>query len=152
MFAVDLAAEELRLDRDREILVARHRARIRRMQHRARIAERPRARVVRRLFADEAVFDDEAVKGERFLVEDVSELPVEAVLAVLVVAHLQEAVLDAPGVREVLAELVLRDLRRPAREVAAVEHHDPVFFRVVRIRRRRLLRERGRGGEGEEGQ
>ena len=58
----------------------------------------------------------------------------------LVVAHLEQAVLDAEGVAEVVAEIVLGDLRRPARQVLAVEEDDPVFLVGVRIRPTRRLR------------
>ena len=103
------------------------------MQHGAAVAERPGAGIAGRLLADEAVFDHQAVVGERVLVEEVSELAVEAL--VLVVADLEQAVFDAEGVAEVVAEIVLGDLRRPAFEVLAVEQDDPVFLVRVRIRR-----------------
>ena len=45
----------------------------------------------------------------------------------LVVADLEQAVLDAEGVVVVLAEIVLGELRRPAVEVLAVEQLDPVL-------------------------
>ena len=132
--AVALAAEELRLDGNGKGLVARHGARIGRMQHGAAVAERPGAGIAGRLLADEAVFDHQPVVGVRVLVEEVSELAVETL--VLVVADLEQAVFDAEGVAEVVAELVLGDLRRPALQVLAVEQHDPVFLVRVGIRDR----------------
>ena len=109
-----------------KVLVARHGARIGRMQHRAAVAQGPGAGIAGRLLADEAVFDHQPVVGERVLIEEVSELAVEAL--VLVVAHLEQAVFDAEGVAEVVAELVFGDLRRPALQILAVEQHDPVFL------------------------
>src|SRR5205823_1058157 len=95
------------------------------VQHQAVVSDRPR-RTARHLFADEPVFGDEAIVGERILVEDVAELAVE--LRPFVVAHLEQPVLDAHRVVEVLAEVVLRELGRPAVEVPAVEQLDPFFF------------------------
>ena len=84
-----------------------------------RVAECPGAGIAGRLLADEAVLDHQLVVGIGLLVEEVPELAVEAL--VLVVAHLEQSVLDAEGVAEVVAEIVLGDLRRPAGEVLAVE-------------------------------
>ena len=92
-----------------------------------RIAQR---RAGRHLLAHEAVLGGDAVVRERILVEHVPELAVE--FRPLVVAHLQHAVLDAERVVEVLPEVVLRELGRPAVEVAAVEQLDPLLLvRVV---------------------
>jgi hypothetical protein len=61
---------------------------------------------------------------------------------VAVVPHLDEAVLHAEGVGEVLAGRMSFDLRRPAVQILAVEEADPA-----------LLCERGAGGEtGEQGE
>src|SRR6187402_115852 len=57
-----------------------------------------------------------------------AEAAFEAVL-VMVVANLQQAVLDAERVAVVVAQLVMRELRRPARQVPAVEQLDPVRVR-----------------------
>lgn len=98
-----------------------------------------------RLLADEAVIDQDFVIGEWFLVEEMAELAVEAL--VLVVSDLDQAVLDAERVAEVVAEFVLRDFRCPALEILAVEEHQPVFLREIRIGGRCLLREGGAGAE-----
>ena len=83
------------------------------------------ARAAGHLLADEAILGGEQVIRERLLVEDVTELAVE--VGPLVVADLQQAVLDAERVFEVLAEVVLRvNLRvqsprsRPLASVARV--------------------------------
>ena len=87
------------------------------------------------LLADEPVLGGDAVVRERVLVEEVAELAVE--LRPLVVADREGAVLDAEGVVEVLAEIVLRELRRPAVEVPAVEQLDPVLPVRIGLRRGR---------------
>ena len=106
-------AEQLHLDRDRKVLILHHRLRRRRMDHQAVVADRPRQiRALRvHLLADEAVFRGEQVVGERVLVKEVAEL-IGKVLP-LVVAHLEESVFDAERVVEVLAQIVVRELRRP---------------------------------------
>ena len=145
--AVALAAEELRFDGNGKGLVARHGARIGGVQHGAAVAERPGAGVAGCLVADEAVLDHQAVIGIGVLVEEVAELPVEAL--VFVVADLEQAVLDAEGVAVVVTEFVLRDLRRPAFQILAVEQDDPVFLVRVRVDDRRL-RDGGGGKRGEQ--
>ena len=117
--AVAVSAEQLAFDRNRKRLVARHGVRIGRMQHGAAIAKRPCARIPRRLLAHEAVFDHQAVVRERILIEEVSELAVEAL--VLVVSNLEQSVFDAEGVAEIVAEIVFGDLRRPALQILAIE-------------------------------
>jgi hypothetical protein len=119
--AIAVSAQQLPLDGDRESLVARHGVRIRRVQHDAGVAQRPRARIAGRLLADEAVLDGDAVVGIRVLPEQVAELPVEAL--VLVVAHFEQAVFHAEGIAEVVAQVVLGDLRSPAGEILAVEEN-----------------------------
>ena len=94
------------------------------------------ARPALALLADEAVLDPQPVVRELVLVEQVAELAVE--LGVLVVAHLQDAVLDAERVGVVVAELVALDLRRPAVEVLAVEERHPLALVLLG-----LLREGG---------
>jgi len=101
------------------------------VHHDAGVAQRPRARIAGRLLADEAVLDGDAVVGIRVLPEQVAELPVEAL--VLVVAHFEQAVLHAEGVAEVVAQVVLGDLRSPAGEILAVEENLPVLLVGVRV-------------------
>ena len=76
---------------------------------------------------------------ERRLVEEMSELAVELIVAV--VDHAQEAVLDTKRVRVVVVELVAPDLDAPTFEVLAVEELDPAVVRAIH-------RPRARGGEG----
>ena len=59
-------------------------------------------------------------------IEQVTEARLEAV-RVAVVTHLQQPVLDAKCLSVVVAQLVMRQLRRPAGQVAAVEQLDPFF-------------------------
>ena len=93
--AVTQAAEELYLERNREILVGWHRFWILRVNHHTAVAQRP-YRCVRRLFANEAVFDPQPVMRERILVENMPELFVEFVIAV--VRNCEQAILDAERV------------------------------------------------------
>ena len=97
-----VAAEELDLDGRRKLLIARHRLRVRR-QHDAGVAHRPSG-PARGLLADEAVLHAHLVVRERVLVEHMAEPAIEA--RPLVVAHFQQAVLDAERVVEVLAGVV----------------------------------------------
>src|SRR5687768_13474452 len=100
---------------------------MRRVQHQAVVANRPgeAGAGARDLFADEPVLRRDDVVAERILVEDVPELTVEP--APLVVADLEEAILDAERVVVVLAELAVRELGGPVLEVLAVEQLNPVF-------------------------
>jgi len=95
------------------------------VDHHAAVAQRP-VGCARDLLAREAILDAQAVAGELALVEQVPEAVLE--LLVAVVGDLQDAVLDAEGVGEVVAELVAGDLRLPAAEVPAVEDRDPVLL------------------------
>ena len=94
--AVAQPAEQLRLERDRKVLILQHRLRRGRMEHQPVVAYRPR-RTAFDLLADEAVFRREDVVGKGILVEDVAELAVER--RPLVVADLEQAVLDAERCR-----------------------------------------------------
>ena len=82
--------------------------------------------LIGRLLTDEAVFHDQAIVGKGSLVEEVPKPSVEGL--VLVVTHLEQAVFDAKGVRDVVAERMAGDLRRPSVEIAAVEQRDPFLF------------------------
>ena len=92
--------------------------------------------------AGEAVFHTQDVARVGEIREEVAEALVE--LRVAVVGDLDHAVLDPEGVRVVLTQGVLGDLRRPTREVLAVEEREPL----------RLLLRGGEGGngQGEQGQ
>src|SRR5688500_20392459 len=96
------------------------------MEHDAAVADRPVARTLRGLLADEAVFDAQAVVRIGLRVEQVTEARLESV-RVAVVTHLQQTVLDAKCLSVVVAQLVTRELWCPAGEVAAVEQLNPVL-------------------------
>src|SRR3954447_19968588 len=116
------------------------------MDHQAVVADRPAEILPVRghLFAYEAVFRRELVEGKRFLVEKMSEFVGE--LLPLVVADLEETVLDAKCIVEVLAEIVMGELRRPALQIPSVEQLYPLLFiRVVLCRRRSPLGEHDDG-------
>src|SRR5439155_12816171 len=132
--AVAEPAEELDLDGDREVLILQHRARLLAVQHQTVVAHRPRW-TAGHLLTDEAVLGDEAIVRERILEKDVAEFAVE--LLPLVVADFEHTILDAHRVVEVLAEIMLRELRRPAIEIATVEQWDPVLFARIVLRRGR---------------
>lgn len=66
---------------------------------------------------------------EAVLIEQVPELPVECL--VLIVTHLENAVLDPEGVFVVLAQLVSRKLGDPAAQVPAVEEAYPFFSLIL---------------------
>ena len=140
--SVPAAAEQLHLDRDREVLVPLHRLDRLAVDHDAAVAEGP-VRAVLRLLAHEAVLDREHVVREGRLVEQVAEPAPEGV--VLVVGDLQDAVLHPEGVAEVHADVVAGDLRDPAVETLPVEERDPVSS--VGSRRGVLA---GRGESGDE--
>src|SRR5215216_6727319 len=72
----------------------------------------------------EPVFEAQDVVRVREVAVEMAELFVE--LAVPVVAHLEYAILDAKGVRVVLARRMLGDLGGPAGKVAAVEQRVPL--------------------------
>jgi len=93
--AVAEAAQQLHLERDREVLIQQHRLRVGRMQHEAVVAHRP-AGAARQLLPHEAVLSHEAVVRRRRSVEDVAELPVER--RPLVVADLQQPLLHSHSV------------------------------------------------------
>ncbi len=146
--AVAQATEVLVLDRDREVLVARHRARVLRVDHDAAVAQR----VVRRAgveLADEAVLERDQIVRVRLVVVEVAELVV-VVAAVAVVAGLDRPVDDAEGVGVVVADLVLGEFRRPAVEVAAVEEVDPLLAVGIVAARAELGARAPGGGDGKE--
>src|SRR4051794_23349543 len=98
------------------------------MDHQAVVADRPAEIFSFRghLLADEAVFRRELVIRKRFLIEQMSEFVGE--LLPLVVADLEQSVLDAKGIVEVLAEVVMRELRRPVLQIASVEQLYPFLL------------------------
>src|SRR3954468_16756487 len=73
---------------------------------------------------DEPILRGDEIIRELPLSEDGGELAIE--LRPVVVAHLQQAVLDAEGVVEVVVQLVLRELDVPIGEIATVEQLDPI--------------------------
>jgi hypothetical protein len=95
------------------------------MEHQPIVPDSPR-RPARHLHAVESILGGDHVVRERIVVEDVSELTVE--LGPLVVADLQEAILDANGVIQVDAEIVFGELGRPSRQIAPVEKLNPLLL------------------------
>jgi len=81
------------------------------------------------LLADEAILGGQQVVRKRLLVEDVAELPIEG--RPFVVADLQQSVLDAERVVDVLAEIMVRELDHPVVEIATVEQLQPLLVRAV---------------------
>src|SRR4051812_804025 len=124
--AVTEPAEELHLERDGEVLVQPHALRRLAVRHDAVVALRPgEARTgAGHLIADEAILRRDEIVLERALVEDVPELAVER--GPLVVADLEQPVLDAERVVVVIAERMLGELDVPVGQVPTVEHLDPV--------------------------
>src|SRR5262245_36811329 len=96
-------AKQLHFDGDREILVLSHAASRLGVDHDAAVAECP-VGTATNLLADKPVFDGDYVVAERLVVEDVAEAIVEG--RVLIVAHLEQAVLDAECLADVVVETV----------------------------------------------
>lgn len=156
-FVGAIAAEELDLDRDRELLIDGHGLWLLPMEHDPVISPCP-SRPPLDLFADKAVFDAEAVVAEGLSEGEVPEYGVE-VVGPVVVRDAEEPVLDAEGVEVVVSELVMGELGYPAVEVFAVEQGVPRawlgFVGCQRVRRmwccvvdglaRREAREHGEG-------
>src|SRR5688500_6760831 len=103
------------------------------MQHRAAVAQGPIAGAARRLLTDEAMFHHQTVVGKRLLVEEVPELAVERL--VLVVAHLEQPVLDTERIAVVVPERVMGDLRGPSTEITSIEERDPFLLLDRCVRR-----------------
>ena len=95
--AVAEPAEQLHFERDGEVLVLQHRLRARATCSISPLLRMAQAGPAGHLLADEAVLGREEVVRERILVEHVAELAVEG--RPLVVADLEQAVLDADGRR-----------------------------------------------------
>ena len=74
----------------------------------------------------EAVFEAEDVMGIGQVGEEVAEVAVE--LLVAVVGDLENAVFDAEGVGVVVSEGTFGDFDGPAGEVLAIEEGDPLWF------------------------
>src|SRR5262249_31475136 len=141
-------AEELELNRDRELLILAHALRRLAVEHEATVAQGPAWRPLG-LLAEEAVLQPQVVVGGLVLVEEVAELAVE--MRVLVVGKLDDAVLDPEGVEIIIARLMARDLDGPAVKIFAVEQADPFtvcFFRLGRSPWRQS-HQGARGAEGE---
>jgi hypothetical protein len=117
---------------DREVLVARHGARIRRVQHGAAVAQRP-GRAAWHLLTDETVFHDQPVVRKRLFVEEMPELSVEGFVLVAVVAHLEQTAFHSKGVAEIITDFVLGDLWCPVLQILAVEKDEPVLLVGVGI-------------------
>jgi len=82
------------------------------------------------LLADEPVLHGHDVVRERLPVEEVAELSIEG--APVVVAHLEQAILHAERVVEVLAEGMAGEFDVPAFQVFAVEQLNPLpLLRIV---------------------
>jgi hypothetical protein len=145
---VPQAAEVLVLDRDREVLVARHRARVLRVDHDAAVAQRVARRTGIELAHESVLVRDEIV-GVRLVVVEVAELCI-VVATVAVVAGLDHPVDDAEGVGVVLADLVLGELRRPAVEVPAVEEVDPFLAVGIAAGGAELGASASAGGDGKD--
>src|SRR5690606_9829998 len=117
-------AEELELDRDREILISRHRLGRLRVQHRAAVPVGPLLDVRSRL-ADEAILDPQTVVRERRSIEEMAEAPGE--IRIAVVRDRQQAVLDAERIGVVVAERMNANLYDPAVEIPPVEKRYPIL-------------------------
>ena len=120
------AAKQLDFERDGEVLIESHALRRLSMDHDSVVSIRPAERWTgaHHLTADESVLGRHEIVREWPLVEDVAELPVEGRPSVI--AHLQQSVLDAKGVVEIVVQRVLGELDIPVREIASVEQLDPV--------------------------
>src|SRR3954464_85304 len=95
------------------------------MEHQPVVALRPGERRAGAgdLVTDEAILGREQVVRKRLLVEDVAELAIEG--GPLVVAYLEQSVLDPERVVEVFAEVMARELDYPVVQIAAVEQLQP---------------------------
>src|SRR5687768_9383308 len=134
-FPISPSTDRLKLDRNGEVLVAEQRVRVLRVEHDATVPLCPVGSIGQPV-PDEPVFDDEVITGEGLAIEQVSELAVER--QVSVIRNLQDPVLDSERVGEVVTNFVLRNLRNPVGQVAAVEQPDPLTFSsLVCVRRSR---------------
>src|SRR5688500_638680 len=111
------------------------------MQHRAAVAQGPISGAARRLLTDEAILHHQTVVGKRLLVEEVPELSIERL--VLVVTHLEQPIFDTEGVSEVVPQRMMRDLRGPSAQIAAVEECDPFLLLGRCVRRSAGSEQRG---------
>ncbi len=132
--ALAFVGQELELEAAGETLVEAHALRGLSVDHHAAVEVHVLGGVGHHL-ARKTVFHPQDVARVGEVREEVAELLVE--LRVAVVRDLDHTVLDLEGVRVVLAEGMLRDLRRPTGEVLAVEKRVPLRF---------LLRSQGKDG------
>lgn len=95
------------------------------MQHHATVANCP-LRAARTLLANKPIFDSKNVVRELFVVEEVAERFI--VLFVSVVANLEETVFDAKGVRKIVSQFVIPNLRLPASKILSVQKGNPLAF------------------------
>ena len=126
--AAFLLAQELDLDRVREVFVFAHLLGVFAMDHDAGVHVGPAAGVsVDLLVAEEPVLESEdVVRVVDLIEEEVAELAIE--LVVVLIADLDRAILDAVGFLGVFAKLLAPDLGCPAGEVLAVEQGDEALF------------------------
>ena len=119
------ASEQLHLDGNRKLLVLRHALRRLTVKHQATVANGP-AGTAGDLLSHEAILGTQPVVRKLVLVKDVPELAVE--LLVLVVGHLQDAVLDPEGVADIVPQFMSGDLDLPALQVLPVEELYPLVL------------------------
>ena len=117
------AAQELRLDRIRKLLVQGHGLRRLSMQHDAAVSLGPTC-ASGHLVADEAVLDQQVVAAQRLAPEKVTKAAIEPIIGI--VADLQQPIFHPEGVAEVLANRMAGDLCRPTRQVFTVEEINPI--------------------------
>jgi hypothetical protein len=121
-FPVSVAAQELDLDGNREILVLRHALGGLAVYHDPIVSKGP-TRTSGYLFSHKPVFEPETIVREFLFIEDMAEFSVE--LVVLVIANLQKAVFHTERFAVIVIQGITRDLRFPAVKVLAVEKTDP---------------------------
>ena len=123
-FAVAQSSEELHFYGDGPVLFFGHGARVLGVEHHSAV-ELGVAGGVLAPFVGEAVFDHQVIMRVRLFVVEVAVAVVEFV--VLVVAHLDHAILHAEGIAVVVAHFVVENFDNPVFGVFAVEKGDPAF-------------------------
>jgi len=90
------------------------------MNHDAAVASRP-AWTAWTLFANEAVFDPQAIVGKCIFEKQMAKSLIEFFIAAAVVANLQNPIFDAIGVAEVFTDFAVTNLRSPAGQGFAIK-------------------------------
>src|SRR5262249_37662881 len=113
---------QLHLDRNRKILVFRHRLRRLAVEHQAVVAQGP-CRSAFRLLPHKPVLSRKNVMRELLTIKETAKLVVKRF--VLIVANLEDTIFDPERFPEVFTERKSRNLRNPSIQILAVKKLNP---------------------------